>query len=425
MDRGERSTPYRLARGAVSNPALAAAVWHDVAEIAVELGPVVTWVPSGSEWGGGQWGSAIWGSQYLTPAEWHDVTADVLAFECDTGRNGLNDPGEVGTASVTLDDRAGAHGIAGEKSWLGALLRATATCVSTGARRVIFLGKIAEDHADESLSTPAISIKAVDILGGVLSTDDTDPLPAQSVRERLDELLDRAGFPMNRRELAADPVALLAVDKAGSRLDAARGAADASTGSTLYADGDVVVYRHGAAMLDPSEPARFSIGTVAGAVCPTALTLAEQITRVVNVYDWSNSDRDAPIRATASNADSIHKNGRRSSVRTDLLNSRADELGELVRGELARTARPGDAVDSCSITVYDEGSAELVVAGLGDVISFDYSGADPWSSSQMIGSIAHHVGPDEWSIDVKAFAPEIGSQWGIARWGVSAWASAS
>jgi hypothetical protein len=370
---------------------------------------------------GGRWGVDHWGSQYLTPSEWLDVTGDVLSLDTDTGRNGLDDPGEVGTASLTLDDRTGTHGIAGKKGWVGALLRVTTKHVASGARNVTFLGKVTEDHAEESLVNPAISISAVDLLGSVLSTDDTEPLPAQSVRERLDALLDRAGFPGNKRVLDDDVVALLAVDKAGSRIDAARGAASSSTGGTLFARADTIVYRHGAANLDPDAVPRFSIGTVEGAVCPGSLKLAEQISKVLNVYVWANGTDDTALTASASNADSIHAHGRMASVRTDVLNARVDELDELVRAELARTAWPDDAVDGCEIPVHDHASAELVLAQLGDLCTFQYSGSDPWSSYQVVGSIAHHIAPDAWTIDLKAFAPEIGSLWGVAKWGISAW----
>ena len=78
-----------------------------------------------------------------------------------------------------------------------------------------FHGKITDAGAVGDLAAPSTSIKAIDLLGAVLSTDDAEPLPAQTVTERLDELLDRAGVPAELRDLAADGTALLAVETAG------------------------------------------------------------------------------------------------------------------------------------------------------------------------------------------------------------------
>ena len=111
----------------------------------------------------------------------------------------------------------------------------------------------------------------------MLSTDDDEGLPAQSVTERITDLLDRAGVPAELRDLADDPTTILAVDAPGNRLDAARGAVASSVGGTLYAAGDGTIrYRFGSFLIAPSAPPAYSIGTVPGSVCPAALDLAEK-----------------------------------------------------------------------------------------------------------------------------------------------------
>jgi hypothetical protein len=408
----------------VREGSLAASVWAPWAELVVELGGVGTWEPSGPVWGRGQWGVDLWGSGYLS-ADFRNVTADVVSLDLDTGRNGIDDPGDVGTANMVLFDPDGAHGIAGEKELLGNLLRVQVLHELTGARRSIFYGKVIEARADESLAAPTISIRAVDLLGSVLSTDDATGCAAQSVRERLDDLLDRAAFPENMRVFDPDATRLLAVDKAGNRIDAARGAVSSSIGGTLFAAGDGTIrYEHGTTNIPPDAEPRYRVGTVAGAVCPTALALGEQIARVVNFYDWSNANQDEAqrLRAIESEPGSMHHYGRNSSVRTDLLNATAPELDELVHATLTRTAWAGECVEAVSFVVHDDASAELVLADIGELVEFTYTGADPWSSLQIIGRYSHHISPDEWTIDLGAYPPAVGALWGIGRWGVSAWA---
>jgi hypothetical protein len=438
MDRGERPAPCGRARGTVTRPAnLAASWWAELAELVVELGPVGSWTPSGPVWGVGEWGVAFWGSGYLSPAAWHEITASLITFDCDTGRNGVSDPGEIGTASLTLYDPEGELGIAGnEKERIGSLLRARVRHVASGAWRGVFYGKVTDAQADESLSLPTISMRAVDMLGSVLATDDAEPLPAQSVIERLDELLDRAQFPDTMRALDPDPTRLLAIDKAGNRLDAARGAVSSAVGGTLFAVGDGTIrYEHGATNIAPDAVPDYRIGTVAGAVCPSSLSLGEASSRVINYYDWTNqaknalgadslpAPRPAPLNSVLSEPGSMHRYGRLASVRTDLLNANGIELDELVRSELSRTAWDAEAVESCEITVADAASAELVLAAIGELAEFDYTGADPWHSVQVLGNVAHHVSADEWRVALGAYPPTVGALWGVGRWGVSAWAS--
>jgi hypothetical protein len=403
--------------------AIAGSVWADWAELIVELGTVGSWSPSGPAWGVGAWGVDKWGSGYLTAA-FSEITASVVSLDIDTGRNGVDDPGEIGTANLVLDDREGSFGIAGNKEEIGNLLRVMAKHVAGQTWRTLFYGKIVEATADESLSGPSISMHAVDMLGSVLASDDADPLLAQTVRERLDTLLDRAAFPATLRILDPDTTRLLAVDKAGSRLDAARGAVASSVGGTLFAVGDGTIrYEHGTTNVDPAAEPNYYVGTIAGSICPTTLTLGEKSARIVNVYDWQNADQNdaTRLRSTLAEADSIHHYGRCASVRTDLLNALGADLDALVHSELARTAWGSEVVEAVGFTIHDDASAELVLAQIGELVQFDYTGADPWSALQVIGRYSHHISADAWTIELGAYRPIIESVWGVAQWGISTW----
>ena len=265
--------------------------------MSVSLGLVDSWTPNGGEWDGAVFDLGLWGESYLTPSRWVEVTADTMSLDIDTGRNGVDDPGDIAAVTLDLFDPEGAYAIAGTGTYaIGNLLRVVTEWVAGGISRSVFYGVVTEANAHGDLVTPSTSIKAVDLLGALVSTDDAQPLPAQSVTERIAELLGRASIPGEFRDLADDSTALLPVDKAGNRLDAARGAAASSVGGSLLAMGDGTIrYRFGAFMYEAERPLALEVGTVAGAICPSSLDLTERGDDVKNVYDWTNNDRDNPL----------------------------------------------------------------------------------------------------------------------------------
>ncbi len=126
-------------------PDLAGSLWADFAHVRVELGIVDTWAPTGDEWDGGAWDLARWGESYLTPSRWLDVTADVMSADVDTGRNGVDDPGDIATANLTLSDVLGEYAIAGaEHSAIGNLLHIVADHVASSRSCSIFYGRVTE-----------------------------------------------------------------------------------------------------------------------------------------------------------------------------------------------------------------------------------------------------------------------------------------
>jgi hypothetical protein len=402
---------------------LAAAVWAPWAEVAVDLGIVRSWEATGTQWGGGAWGVDEWGLGYLTPAAWHTITADIESLDIDTGRNGIDDPGDIGTCSLVLYDPAGDYAIGGARSALGDLVRVRVRHMASDRARVVFYGKVTEANAVGSFSEPTTSLKAIDMLGSVLGSDDGTPLPAQSTSERLGELLDRASFPRDLRDLDDDLTELAPVDKVGSRLDAARGAAASAVGGSLWAAGDGTIrYRHGTFSLDPSQTeADYQIGTAPGFVCPSVLDLIEATAKVLNVYDWANQAGD--VRSSAIHTESVRRYGRNASVRTDLLNVRQTEADELVAGELKRTANPVEQIDNCEVPVHDDESAALVLVAIGELAEVSYTGAAPWGGLYLVGGYSHHISPDEWTVHVKAYGAIVGATWGTAKWGVGEWAA--
>ena len=193
-------------------------------------------------------------------------------------------------------------------------------------------------------------------------------------------------------------------------------------GGSLWAAGDgTITYRTGAFMYGAGTAPAYAIGTAPGYVCPETLNLAEKGADVVNVYDWTTSDRDAPLHAAAEDRGSVSRFGRSASVRTDLLNTDLAQLSALVTASLKRTAWAPERVDNCSVPVHDDASAALVLAAIGELVDFAYTGAAPWSSRQLVGGYAHHVTPDSWAINLRCYPALVASQWDISRWDVNAW----
>ena len=113
------------------------------------------------------------------------------------------------------------------------------------------------------------SLRAIELLGALLSTDGAVGLPAQTVTERLKELCNRAGVPGELRDIADNWTALLPVVQVGNRLDWARGAASSSVGGTLGHRGEDPPLPLWLFLVALGQPADYFIGTKPGYVCPS------------------------------------------------------------------------------------------------------------------------------------------------------------
>ena len=326
---------------------LAGAWWAEFALVTVSLGLVDSWVPSGVEWDGAEWDSAVWGESYLTPSAWLDVTADVQSLDLDTGRNGVDDPGDVATATCVLFDPLGTYAIAGsDRSALGNLFRVEvewrrrdrSLCLCRqgrrreGARRprgagdLRARGRPARGPAHDRRRRRAPRAKR----------DRATRVPARPRRRA-----GRTPRPRRRLDLATRGRTSGLEDR--TRLEGPRRVRSAAR-SWRWATGRFAI-DSGRLCTSPSAPVALEVGTVPGAICPSALDLSEAGADIVNVYDWTTADRDAPLRATASDPESIRRHGRCASVRTDLLNTDQSELESLVDEELARSAWSPERAD--------------------------------------------------------------------------------
>ena len=84
------------------------------------------------------------------------------------------------------------------------------------------------------------------------------------------------------------------------------------------------------------------------------------------------------------------------------------------RGALTR-------VDSCSVPIHDNASAGLATVAIGDLVDFAYTGSCPWTARQPIVELAHHIAPDDWTLDLKAYPAIVTTQWDLSLWDVDTW----
>jgi hypothetical protein len=375
-----------------------APAWADFATFRLELGVNVDWSGAGATWGVSKWGEGRWAGLY-EPDEWRNVTRLVQSFDYDTGRQGLLDPGDVGTATVTLFDPAGDLGLAAGRS-VGALLRAWAE--TSSGERLLFFGKVVESTYVADLAAPAITARAVDPLGIALDGDVLYALPPDTASTRLGRLLDDMLWPQYWRDIQDDGLPIVGVLQPGRRLDEARRGVE-SAGGTMWAEGTTIRYRDRHVALTPDVPVAFYLTTdqpSAGA-SPSQLGYAESITDVNNgILLESDSGR---FRAEAVNASSVAHYGPRYYRRADLLTATQGDLDQLAARLLRLHAWPGERLDPLQVIVHDDRSAAAVLVTLGDLVDVHYTGSAPAHHRQIVGGVAHHVTPDEWAVVLRTF----------------------
>jgi hypothetical protein len=350
------------------------------------------------------------------------VTDDVLSFDVDTGRSGVQDPGDVGRATLSLFDPVGAYGIAGDRIATGHLVRAFVE--ANGERRPVFFGRVSGVTAALDLVVPVVTVGIDDGLSAALAHDDVTPLLEQTTSDRLATLLDLGGWPRTLRDIEPDPTLVAGVEVVGNLLDHARNVTTAA-GGTLWADGSgVVVYRDRSFGTDVPEPDQY-LTTDGTGTSPSGLALNEALDRVANDVTLANTD-DPPLVDHQADADSIARYGRRPLVLTDVLTVDPAAMRAVGARKLALAADPLERVDPCDVIVQDDPSAATVLRGIGDLVNVTYTGSDPWTRLLMVGGFAQSIGPEEWRVslrlyDALALAAAGPAAWGTATWGVSTW----
>lgn len=395
--------------------------WAQWVDLVVELGSAPSWLPGGPAWGLGEWGVDEWGG--LLDPEWREVTFAVEDIETDTGRQGALDPGDVGRCSLTLYDPGAEFGLGGDSA-IGNLVRIRATVGENDDP--IFFGRIVEAIAPGDLDVPEVLLRADDILGSALGHEDYSPLPATSASGRIGQLLDRANFPDDRRDIEPDGTELIEVDRPGTyRLDAARDAAKAA-GGTLWAGGEGIIRYRGRYFTLPADPTpQMRIGTTAeDDADPSALALFESREQVAN--DIYHATEGAALVSRQVDPLSRSRYGNRSEVITDYLNAAQYDLDDVARRRLDAAAWPVARVDPCQVPVIDEDSAAVINLTVGSLVLLTYSGADAWQRLQLVGGIGHSITAEEWVVTLRTYDALIllapgPARWSLTRWGEATW----
>ena len=376
--------------------------WADFAELVVELGSNVVWSgASGALWGRAVWGRDRW-TGLLEPDRWRDVTRYVLAFDYDTGRQGLLDPGDVGTATLTLFDPEGDFGIVAHRS-IGALLRAWAR--TSGGERLLFFGKVTEAGYVGDLDAPAVTLRAVDPLGIAFAGETLFTLGPQTVTQRLELLLDDALWPRIWRDIQLDPTGLTITRDPGLRIDEARRAVE-SAGGILWAEGNVISYRGRGYTIDPEAPPAISISTdqPGPGASPSQLGYREQIADTANRVVLQTIE--PVLFAEAISPTSIAAKGVHWYRRSDLCTQGQGVLDALAQRILRLRAWPAPRLEPLQVIVHDAESAAATLVRLGDVADVTYTGSAPGRARSIVAGVSHHVSPEEWDVTLRTFNPE-------------------
>jgi hypothetical protein len=375
--------------------------WGEFAELRVELGANVRWSGAATTWGSAVWGRDVW-TGLFEPDYWRDVTAAVMSFDYDTGRQGLLDPGDVGTASMTLLDLAGDFGLVAHRA-IGALVRAWARCAK--GERLLFFGKIADADYVGDLGAPVVTLRCVDPLGIAFAGETLFALGPQTLTQRLELLLDDALWPRVWRDLQLDPTGLGLIRDPGLRIDEARRAVE-SAGGILWAEGQVISYRGRDYTIDPETPPALSITTdqPGPGASPSQLGYREAIADTANRIRLETIE--PVLYAEAIDPTSIAAKGPRWYRRTDLCTVGQGVLDALAQRILRLRAWPSPRLEPLQVLVHDTDSAPAVLVRLGDIVEATYTGSAPGTARAIVGGIGHHVTPEEWAVTFRTFYPD-------------------
>ena len=112
------------------------------------------------------------------------------------------------------------------------------------------------------------------------------------------------------------------------------------------------------------------------------------------------------VTVDLADSSSVAHYGPRAYPRTDLVTADAD-LPALAGRVLTLRAWPNPRLEPLQIQVHDAATAGAVLVNLGDRVEVTYTGSAPAEGvGQIVGAIAHHISPEEWTVTLRTFDPE-------------------
>lgn len=397
---------------------------------------------TGAVWGVSKWDTAgaLWAGVEPT---WLDVSCEAFDAETTYGRRAVTDRYQVGIGSVTvrnLDGWADPHAVANPAQLdmrPGRALRFGIAHRTLGTRWLFrgIIDTIVPTY-DPASNTPTVEFGCIDALGEVNRArlaPLASPAGAETVSARLNRILDRAGHPPSKRDIAASGWAVVADELAGQVADLLGQTAE-SAGGFVWGDTDGRIgFRHRDWLtFNPATPPDATIGNMgASDVCPGVwqrpFDRAAIATRVI-----VGRDPDNVVTVDDPNGQILY--GVEPYERTDLLTASDPALGQLARQLLAtRAADTAPRIRSVNLDARTADNAlDLMTTcdvfkpsryrcrlALPDRVVFD--------DVYLATGVAHRVTADAWTLELNLDLAEpwetLGSYWDSGQWDRARWSN--
>ncbi|KAA3641177.1 MAG: hypothetical protein DWP92_01640 [Armatimonadetes bacterium] len=380
--------------------------WHTTRfQIEIATGALATEIVPGGEWDIDDWDDAtdaLWGGSERV---WTDITDDYVSLKTKRGRAKWGTHYTAGSATLKLWN---GHGLYSPTQPIEADINLTiGTYVRISAihnyiEYPVFTGTVRSvDDPDTPGKVPVTTVQLVDafsFLAGVNRIAVSAVGASEKAGARLGRLLDDIAWPDDQRSLGTGVETLQATTKAGNLLTEMYLVAD-SEGGELYVDRDgniVFLDRAAADALAAADP----LFTVAGYpdpannapwLCWATMDTEYSLDRVRNHVSIGRVGGTVQVDE---DTDSINAYGKRTVVRTDLLNESDTWPAALATRIVANRKDVHEQIDKVTLTAGNKDeTAAVLAAELGD----------PIRSRRIIG-----VDPDDYEVDANALIQGIG-----------------
>jgi hypothetical protein len=369
------------------------------------------------------------------PADIVNITDQVMRISTRRGRNRILSNFEVGTATVTINDPLSwFNPFNTESPYVGKLvplrkIRIYATMEYEGnpIEINIFSGYITSYDTNFYSNTDATSTVTLQCSDGfrLLNNVTTGPFPIpgatanQLSGERVDKILDLAGFPDSMRQLDIGN-SRLQVDPGGARsvLAAIQTVEQSEFGAFFMERSGKTVFlsRDAVSKAANIEPRYYSDTNQPGSLTYTNLDFAyddQLILNDVTVTRYNDGVGPAPIPQNAFSAESVATYFTKSGQRSDILVQTDQEANDQARTLLVARENANLRIDSMSLNLYASTDDESYLINLSSdiyslvVISKLMPGGSFITRELFIQGVQHDISPGIWNIKLLTAEPLI------------------
>jgi hypothetical protein len=392
-----------------------------------------------------QWDSAKWDDPAATwvagEPVWIDISCYVRSARCQYGRAAVTDRFVAGLATLMVDNSTG---------WADTSTVNPPTPIQMRPGREIRFGVNHDAYGTvwlyrgfidavtpsyDPVDVDTVQLDCIDALGEV-NRGKTVPQPApiddgMAPVARVNKILDLAGWPAYRRDLASAVTPLAAIDYGGQIADMLGISAD-SVGGAIFGDtrGYIVFHGSGWPSYQPGQPVDATIGNIDPTdICPTGwqrpFDRADMATRVI-------IGRDSSSAQTFDDLTGQQYYGIEPFERTNLLTKSDATIGLLGQRILAlRGASTAPRVRQVSFDASTDPTALDLMASV-DVTKpsvyrcrLNYGRGLVFDANHFATAVAHEMDRSRWTLDLSldlaspfVTAP---SGWDEARWNQRTW----